>query len=284
MRKYSCFFVFLVGVAAAVAATAPDSFRFAVLGDRTGEAEPGVYEQVWQEMAAEHPALVVSVGDTIQGLHIARAEAEWREFETIRARFRRLPLYLTAGNHDVWSDASERLFVKHAGHAVHYSFDYGHAHFVILDNSRDDQLPAEELEFLESDLRAHAAQPLKVIVSHRPSWLIPVVLRDSHSALHELAKKYGVRYVIAGHIHQMLHFELQGVTYISAPSSGGHLRNSKKYEDGWFFGHMLAEVHGNEVSFQIHETKAPHGEGRVSGLRDWGGLRSMENAVGAARP
>ncbi|MCU1263119.1 MAG: hypothetical protein JWO80_6004 [Bryobacterales bacterium] len=284
MRKYACFFIFLVAVAAAVAATAPDSFRFAVLGDRTGEAEPGVYEQVWPEMATEHPAFVVSVGDTIQGLHIATAEAEWRAFETIRARFRRLPLYLTPGNHDIWSNASERLYVKHAGHNAHYSFDYGRAHFVILDNSRDDQLPAEELEFLEADLRAHAAQPVKVIVSHRPSWLIPVVLRDSHSPLHELAKKYGVRYVIAGHVHQMLHFELQGVTYISAPSSGGHLRSSKKYEDGWFFGHMLAEVHGNEVTLRIHEAKAPHGEGRVSGLSDWGGLRSMENAVGAARP
>jgi len=28
-------------------AAAPDSFRFAILGDRTGEAQRGVYEQVW---------------------------------------------------------------------------------------------------------------------------------------------------------------------------------------------------------------------------------------------
>jgi hypothetical protein len=52
-----------------------DSFRFAILGDRTGEAQPGVYEQVWKEVAAENPAFVLSVGDTIQGMNDRSAEA-----------------------------------------------------------------------------------------------------------------------------------------------------------------------------------------------------------------
>ena len=32
------------------------SFRFAILGDRTGEAVSGVYEEAWREAAAERPA------------------------------------------------------------------------------------------------------------------------------------------------------------------------------------------------------------------------------------
>ena len=55
---------------------ATDSFRFAILGDRTGEAQRGVYEQVWKEVAAESPAFVMSVGDTIEGMNDASAEAE----------------------------------------------------------------------------------------------------------------------------------------------------------------------------------------------------------------
>ena len=35
----------LVGIAGAAS---PDSFRFVILGDRTGETQPGVYERVWQ--------------------------------------------------------------------------------------------------------------------------------------------------------------------------------------------------------------------------------------------
>lgn len=248
----------------------PDSFRFAILGDRTGEAEPGVFEQVLQEVAAEHPAFVVGVGDTIQGLNDATAEAEWHQADQLLKPLRDFPLYLAPGNHDIWSPESERLFVKYAAHPVHYGFDYGQAHFTILDNSRSDEMPEQELAFLEADLKAHAAQPLKIIVSHRPSWLINVALRNPNFKLHQLARRYGVQYVVAGHIHQMLHLELEGVTYVSMVSSGGHLRLSGAYDDGWFFGHGLVEVRGKDVDFQIKELAKPHGEGRVTNVTDWG--------------
>jgi hypothetical protein len=87
-----------------------------------------------------------------------------------------------------------------------------------------------------------------------------------------MAQKYGVQYVIAGHIHQMLHFNLDGVTYVSMPSSGGHLRGSKAYEDGWFFGHALVSFDGQAGQFQIHEAGPPHGKSRVTNLADWGML------------
>src|SRR5215475_10956897 len=32
--------------------------RFVVLGDRTGEAQPGIYEAVWREMAAQKPEFI----------------------------------------------------------------------------------------------------------------------------------------------------------------------------------------------------------------------------------
>jgi predicted phosphodiesterase len=257
-----------------------DSSRFAILGDRTGEAQPGVYEQVWKEVAAENPAFVLSVGDTIQGMNDRSAEAEWREAEQMLKPFRRYPLYLVPGNHDIWSAESERLFEKYATHPAHYSFDYGQAHFTVLDNSRSDELAAAELAFLETDLKAHAGQPLKIIVSHRPSWLVNVALRNPKFALHQLARRYGVQYVIAGHVHQMLHLALDGVTYVSMPSSGGHLRLSGAYEDGWFFGYAMVVVHGNSVDFRIQELGSPHGEGRTTKLTDWG----MAGLVKSDRP
>jgi len=245
------------------------ALRFAVLGDRTGEPRPGVYEQIWRETAAENPAFVVSVGDTIQGPPGA-PEAQWREIEKILEPFRGIPLYLAAGNHDVWSPESERLFQQHSGHPVHYSFDSGPVHVTVLDNSRSDEFSPSELQFLESDLKAHAAQPVKFIVSHRPGWLISVALRNPDFPLHRLAKKYGVQYVIAGHIHQMLHFELDGVTYVSMASAGGHLRVSQQYQDGWFFGHALVEVDSGKIRFRIEEVKPPQGKGRATSLDDWG--------------
>src|ERR1700676_2880305 len=144
--------IWLLGNRAAAqrAATQNGSFRFVILSDRTGEGEPGVYERVWQEAAMEDPAFVLSVGDSIQGLNDATAEAEWRQFEQILTPYRRFPLFLAPGNHDIWSARSATLFRKHAAHPAqppqlaHYGFDYAQAHFTILDNSRSDSLPPEE--------------------------------------------------------------------------------------------------------------------------------------------
>jgi 3',5'-cyclic-AMP phosphodiesterase len=261
-------------------AAAPESFRFAILGDRTGEARPGVYEQVCKEAAAGQPAFVVSVGDTIQGMDGRIAEAEWREAAQILQVFRGIPVYLASGNHDIWSPASESLFRQYAGHPPHYSFDYGTAHFTVLDNSRSEDLPPEELTFLEADLKAHAAAPLKMIVMHRPSWIVRVALRDPDFALHQLARRYGVQYVIAGHLHQMLRLELEGVQYVSMASAGGHLRASGRYEDGWFFGHAVVEVRGKTIEFRMREAGPPYGEGRVTELTGWGMAGRTEKEIG----
>jgi Icc protein len=241
------------------------SFHFVILGDRTGEAQPGIFEQVWQETIAEKPAFVVTIGDTIQGLNDATADQEWRDAERIFKTG--VPLYLTPGNHDIWSDLSEKLFRKYSGHPPHYSFDYEQAHFTILDNSRADQFSTAELAWLEADLRVHEKQPVKFLFSHRPSWLIEVLLKNPQSRVHQLANKYGVQYVVSGHIHQMLHADFEGVTYLSMPSAGGHLRASEKYEDGWFFAHTLVDVDGDAVHFQIKEIKPSR---RVTSPDAWG--------------
>jgi 3',5'-cyclic-AMP phosphodiesterase len=265
---------FAAFLALLLAAAPFGSFRFVLLGDRTGEAQSGIYERVWQQIAKEHPAFVVSVGDTVQGLDDATAATEWRQIFAVLRPYRSIPLYLTPGNHDIWSVLSEELFRQYAGHPLHYSFDYAQAHFTILDNSRSDEMPAAELEYLEKDLAAHAAQPLKFIVSHRPSWLLDAALQNPDFALHRLAKKFHVQYVVAGHVHQMIHVELDGVTYVSLPSAGGHLRLSGRYEDGWFFGHTLVEVNDKDVRFHIEDIS-----GRATTLSDWGTVGLVKETV-----
>jgi len=271
MRRLWPLILFAAAVLVALSQTPPPpAFHFVLLGDRTGEARPGVWEQVWKQAAAENPAFFLGVGDTIQGGDDATADSEWQQAERMLAPYARFPLYLAPGNHDIWSPASEKLFQKYTGHPLNYSFDYGRAHFTVLDNSRADELSADEMAFLESDIERHQSQPVKFIVSHRPSWLLSAAIRNPQVELHRLARKYGVQYVIAGHVHQILHVAFEGVTYFSVPSSGGHLRASGQYEDGWFFGYTLITVQGAAVAFEIKELAPPHGQSRVTGLADWG--------------
>src|SRR5581483_1444563 len=104
------------------------------------------------------------------------------------------------------------------------------------------------------DLQSHASQRVKFIVSHRPSWILNAVAMNPDFQLHRIARKYGVQYIIAGHLHELLHVRLEGVDYISVPSSGGHLRGSEKYEDGWFFGYLTVDVNKSTADFNVHET------------------------------
>jgi 3',5'-cyclic-AMP phosphodiesterase len=254
-----------------------NNFRFAILGDRTGGAFPGAYQEAWKETDADHPDFVINVGDTIQGGNDETLDSEWQQIQKLLAPYQKYKFFFVPGNHDVWSLASAQAFQKYTGQPLHYSFNYGQAHFVVLDNSRSDSLPFEELAFLKRDLEANEKQKLKFVFFHRPSWIIQVLLKNPDFSLHKLALQYGVKYVICGHIHEMLRFELDGVTYLSMASSGGHLRDTRKYERGWFFQHTLVTVHEDTADFQIKELADPFGQGRVTKPEDWSpaGLKKM---------
>ena len=273
-----CLAACVIGGAVAIPTKDPADFTFAILGDRTGAAFPGVYQQAWRETDADHPDFVINVGDTIQGGDDSTLDAEWERIRDLIAPYRKYKFFYVPGNHDVWSEASAAAFQKYTGKPLHYGFDYGAAHFTVLDNSRTDFLPVEELSFLEKDLQEHQKQKLKFIFFHRPSWILKVLLRNPDFPLHKLALQYGVKYVVCGHIHEMLRFELDGVTYLSMASSGGHLREPRTYAKGWFFQHTLVTIHGDQSRFEIKELGAPFGESRVTKPEDWNpaGLKQPE--------
>jgi predicted phosphodiesterase len=256
-------------IAGTYAASRPaKAFRFVILGDRTGETRPGVYEGIWREVDSERPDFVINVGDTIQGGQDATVEAEWKALQPLFQRYSRYPLYFTPGNHDIWSPQSRRIYERATRRPAHYGFDYDHAHFTVLDNSESDELSPGELDFLEQDVSAHSAQSPKFVLSHRPSWLIPVLFQNSGIRLHQIAKKYGIGYVVSGHVHKFARFQMESVIYLMVGSSGAHLRGSK-FEEGWFYHHVLVEVDGDQVRLTVREAGPPFGQGRSFAAETW---------------
>jgi 3',5'-cyclic-AMP phosphodiesterase len=252
-----------------LAAAAPrNDFRFVILGDRTGDAQPGVYEQAWRELDALHPDFVINVGDTIQGWEDATAAPEWRALRPLWDRYR-YPLYFTPGNHDIWSAASRQVYEQQTGHPASYSFDFQNAHFTVLDNSQapdlSDELPPDQMQFLARDLERNRDRDPKFVFFHKPLWLIPVKFQNSNFAFHQLVRKYGVRCVVSGHGHQFVQGELDGVTYLEVPSSGGKLKGSGDAQ-GWFYGLALVTVKGSSVDLSVREIGAPFGSGRVKAV------------------
>jgi len=241
---------------------APNDFRFCILGDRTGDAQPGIYERVWRDAVSMHPDFVINVGDTIQGGNDATAQAEWDALRPLWAQYQ-FPFYFTPGNHDIWSAESRRIYEKETGRPAAYGFDYQAAHFTVLDNSQTEDLSDQQMEFLERDLAAHKDRDPKFVLFHKPFWLIPVKFQSTQFPFHQLAKKYGVRYVISGHGHQFLRLLDDGIVYIEAGSAGGKLKG-EGFERGWFFGYTSAHVTGAKV-----EMTAQALDGRTINLARW---------------
>jgi predicted phosphodiesterase len=239
----------------------PQRWYFAILGDRTGRGVEKVYEEAWREIAASQPNFVVTVGDSIEGRNDASARAEWETLKPVWPKS--LKVYQTPGNHDIWDDYSARLFTEETGDATYYSFDEGNAHFIVLDNSRTEDLSAGQLQYLEHDLEANRGKSPTLVFFHRAFWLIPLKLRATDFALHRLVRKYGVCCVISGHGHQYQSVKQDGVQYLEVGSSGANLAGGIQFNAGWFYQYVYATVDGPRVSFEVRELRPPFGESRV---------------------
>ena len=225
--------------------------QFAILGDRTGNADQAVYEAVWKEVAQAQVAFAINVGDTIEGLHDESALQQWRELRPLWT----IPFYFTPGNHDIWSAASAKIYTQQTKHPPQYSFTYaGQVHITVLELVSAGRLSDEQLAFLEADLKAVPAGVARIVFFHVPFWILPLSFGSGDFALHRLATQYKVAAVVSGHGHQFVKLMRDGVQYLEAGSSGASIARGTSSglgaAEGWFYGWTLCQVHGMKVDLQ----------------------------------
>jgi predicted phosphodiesterase len=251
-----------------------NNFHLALLGDRTGGAEPQIYGRVWREIDLLHPDFVLNVGDTIEGNRDdATVEKQWQDFHALWKRYKHYPLYFTAGNHDIWSALSEKVYIRETRFQPHYSFDYQDAHFTVLDNSRAAGLDEAQLQFLEKDLKANRNKSPKFVIFHRPYWIEPLKADAASFPLHRIARQYGVAHVISGHGHKFVRMVRDGVQYMEVGSSGGTMRGKllrgEGFSQGNFYHFVWGKVEGSKAQFTVKEIDGAAGRGRMFRAEDW---------------
>ncbi|MBK7927398.1 MAG: metallophosphoesterase [Bryobacterales bacterium] len=262
------------GVIVTRAVTEPkNDFRFTILCDRTGGAQPEIYGRIWREVDLMHPDFVINVGDTIQGGRDADLDAQWSELRPLFQRYSHYPLYFTPGNHDVFNDTSKALYEKESKRPTFYSFDYQEAHFTVLDNSRTNDLTEDQIKFLEKDLEANKDKRPKFVFFHKPYWIAPLKLGSGEFPLHQLAKKYGVEHIISGHGHVFVRIVRDGIAYMEVGSSGGTMEKALEqghgFKEGRFYHHVWVRVKGSKAMMSVKELDGPKGAGRMFNAEDW---------------
>jgi hypothetical protein len=287
--------VALPGAAAAFGAQAPGvpasttPLRFCLMGDRTGGADDDVYDASMDRIVAERPEFIINVGDSIEGYEDFWTDVQWLEMKRRWRRYGTIPHYFTPGNHDVWSPDSARLYRRFTGFDLRYSFTHRHCHITVLDNSRHDTLAKDQLAFLEEDLRKHKDVPCKLVFLHKPFWVVFVKLQSSEFELHRICRKYGVQWVVSGHVHHLWHMQRDGIRYVAIGSSGASMERGKRlgqgWDSGWFFHYGVMEIRGPRMQLGIRELRRPHGAGRDFPIEAWDDNHPRKGVwMGAARP
>lgn len=248
------------GVAAASAAesgsgkTSEPAFTFAVLGDRTGSAREGVFEQVVEDMAFLRPDIILTVGDLIQGYESdsAEVESQW-DYSLELMESIGIEYHLTPGNHDIWSDRSRAAYERRVGQR-NKSVSYRNTLFVILDVSLHytaRSMPDEQIEWLREALAEGSDHDHVFVFYHKPFWCEDFS-SERPNLLHDIFVEYGVDAVFTGHYHRQFYTERDGIRYYSVSSSGGGLPRWAAGE-GSFYSYLWVRVDGDDYEVRTME-------------------------------
>ena len=126
-----------------------------------------------------------------------------------------LETHYVPGEHDVLDDDGRGFFARFTkgGPRGWYSFDQEGVHFIALNNVQNlkaggmGDLGADQLAWLEADLRGRSASQPIVVFAHVPLWTIYAPwgwgTDDALQALSHL-RRFGSVTVLSGHIHQIM--------------------------------------------------------------------------------
>ena len=123
------------------------TFRFAIVGDRGGGANPqGTFERAMEQLNWLQPEFVMSVGDYVEG-YTSKPEgmnAQWDEFDSIVAKLQ-MPFFFVRGNHNINTSITRQAWTERRGPS-YYHFKYKDVLFIALDTEGAEESVAPELE------------------------------------------------------------------------------------------------------------------------------------------
>jgi len=173
------------------------------------------------------PAFMIHTGDIS---HLSKP-AQFDDADKVISQAR-LDVHYVPGEHDLVDEDAGKLYRDRYGRgskgAGWYSFDANGVHFIGLVNVVNlkagglGNLGAEQLEWLEDDLKGRSASQPIVVFAHIPLWTVYPDwgwgTEDGARALGYL-KRFGSVTVLNGHIHQIMQKVEGNVTFHTARST-----------------------------------------------------------------
>tara|TARA_R110002073_G_scaffold30361_8_gene94780 strand:- start:1283 stop:3058 length:1776 start_codon:yes stop_codon:yes gene_type:complete len=195
-------------------------FRFAIVSDRTGGMQPGIFKQAIDKIALMQPELVLSVGDLIDGYTEDPKiwNAQWDEFDAIVDKLE-MPFYHVPGNHDTSNKLLTEAWRSRLGRD-YYHFKYKDVLFLALntDEIEGGGIGPEQIAYIEKILKENTDTKWTLLFMHRPLWSYGD--RQGYDAI-EKALGNRAYTVFSGHHHHYRYKMHNGMEHFTLATSGG---------------------------------------------------------------
>ena len=224
-----------------------DAIEFVVLGDTgTGNAAARAIASRLSEVPFE---FMLFLGD-IAYTDGTAAQLDSNFFDVYERYLRYVPAFPALGNHE-YNTRDGRYYLRDfvlPGNERYYSFDWGNAHFLVLDTTRLNQA---QIDWVEQDLRATRAQ-WRIVAGHHPPFSHS--RRGSNRKVRQLVpmfEHYGVDLMLSGHEHHYERFAAQsGIHFVVTGGGGGSLTAVSQSPDAI----VQAEVH-HFIAIEIEDSR-----------------------------
>jgi len=212
--------------------SAETSLKFMAYGDT--RTHPDIHDLLAEAMVSTHQidegfqTFILGVGDLVSD---GDMELMWDieffdpKYENIQTMLANVPLVSCMGNHEQSGALYEKYFPYpfEAG-GRYWSFDYGPAHFTMVDQYVVYGLGSSQLEWIENDLSS-TDRAWKFMFLHEPGWSAGGHSNeeDVQNYIQPLCEEYGVDMVFAGHNHYYARAVVNDVYHVTTGGGGAPL-------------------------------------------------------------
>ena len=195
-------------------------FRFAIVSDRTGGMQDGVFQHAIDKLKLMQPEFVLSVGDLIDGYTDDPKiwNEQWDEFDVMVDQLE-MPFYHVPGNHDVSNKLLTEAWRTRLGQD-YFHFIYKDVLFVALntDEIEGGGIGLDQTAYIEKILMENQDVKWTFLFMHRPLWSYEDTL-----GYDLIEKALGSRpyTLFSGHHHHYRYKVHNGMEHFTLATSGG---------------------------------------------------------------
>ena len=177
-------------------------------------SDPGIHNTTAAQMDSQNARMWVYGGDLCYAATYDYWDTEWfvanQEALNTHTSFANAP-----GTHEGWNALTQAFTQSVTGDPAYFSFDYGDAHFVIINNQIDYSQGSAQWNWVADDL-ANTDKTWKIAAFHNSAYVSGGHGNDAGmvNMTTQIFEPNGVQLTLSGHSHFYQHNEVNGITHM----------------------------------------------------------------------